>query len=232
MSRLGHLRREYRLGVVLGLGSVLALWLAGCGALVNTPPAVKDTGSTAVTHPYPTVGATAPAYAAPLTAAQPGWASGPTCRFTNQGLVVQPEGGLAYICLAPVQPLPNVAVQVTVQQVSGSLTHAFGIAFRHAAPKNYYFFGIDGHGRFTLNVVVNDISHPVIPFTPQSAIHVGAGASNTLEVLVQGQRVTLRVNGTPVGQATLTTFASGSIGLRGINDGQVRFTQLAISPLG
>jgi hypothetical protein len=51
---------------------------------------------------------------------------------------------------------------------SGPPTHAFGIAFRHAAPKSYYFFGIDGRGRFTSTTVVNDVSHTVIPFTPKA----------------------------------------------------------------
>ena len=120
---------------------------------------------------------------------------------------------------------------MTVQQTSGPPTHAFGIAFRHAAPKSYYFFGIDGRGRFTFTTVVNDVSHTVIPFTPKAAIHTGANARNQLQVIARGQVITLLVNGTPVGQATLSTFASGIVGLRGINDGEVVFQQLSIAPV-
>lgn len=118
-----------------------------------------------------------------------------------------------------------------MQQTSGPPTHTFGIAFRHAAPKSYYFFGIDGRGRFTSTTVVNDVSHTVIPFTPKAAIHTGANARNQLQVITRGQVITLLVNGTPVGQATLSTFASGIVGLCGINDGEVVFQQLSIAPV-
>ena len=36
-------------------------------------------------------------------------------------------------------------------------------------------------------------------------------------------------NGAPVGQATLSTFAGGTVGLRGINNGEVVFQQLLIA---
>ena len=48
---------------------------------------------------------------------------------------------------------------------------------------------------------------------------------------MKGQHVTLLVNGSPAGQATLSTFANGTIGPRVINDGEVRFQQLSISPV-
>lgn len=116
-----------------------------------------------------------------------------------------------------------------VQQTSGSQSHAFGIAFHHTAPKNYYFFGIDARGRFTLTVVVNDVSHVVLPFTRNMVIHMGMNVTNHLQVIMKGQIATLLVNGSPVGQATLSTFAAGTVGLRGINDGEVIFQQLVIS---
>ena len=212
--------------------SVLSIWLVGCGALVTTPPPpVKATGSTAITKPYPTPDATQTIYSSPLTQATAGWATGPTCTFTANGLMVRPSGGQAYICLAPASPIGDGAVSVTLKQVNGPPNHAFGIAFHHAAPKNYYFFGIDTLGRFTLTVVVNDVSHNVLPFTHNAAIHSGLGATNQLQVIMKGQNVTLLVNGVAVGQATLSSFASGTVGLRGINNGDVLFQQLTIQPV-
>jgi hypothetical protein len=179
--------------------------------------------------PYPTPASTQSLYSNALTAPAAGWASGPECTFTVNGLVVRPNGGQAYICLAPTAPLTDVSVTVTVQQTSSPSTHAFGIAFRHAAPKNYYFFGIDGKGSFTFTAVINDVSHTIIPFTPNAAIHSGANVTNQLQVIARGQVITLLVNGTPVGQATLSTFASGAVGLRGINNGEITFQQLSIA---
>lgn len=222
--------RAEKLGIPVLLVLCL-LWLAGCGALVTSTPPIQATGSTAIAQAYPTPQGTRMVYHNALTTQAQGWANSPQCVFTSNGLSVRPSSGQAYICLAPTAPLTDAAITVKVQQSTGSPTHAFGIAFRHASPKNYYFFGVDGRGRFTLTVVVNDVSHNVIPFTAKPAIHTGANATNQLQVIMKGQNVTLLVNGTAIGQATLTTFASGTVGLRGINDGAVEFQQLAIAPV-
>lgn len=223
-----HVSR-YRYAYLTGVIAFVAFWLAGCGALVMPSPPLQATASTAVVKSYPTPNSTQSIYINALTAPAAGWASGPECAFTGNGLVVRPNGGQAYICLAPTAPLADVSVTVTVQQTSGPLTHAFGIALRHDAPKNYYFLGIDGKGRFTFTTVVNDVSHTIIPFTSNAAIHSGTNAINRLQVITKGEIMTLLVNGAPVGQATLTTFTSGTIGLRGINNGDVVFQQLSIA---
>lgn len=214
-----------------GILSLMALLLAGCGALETPSPPVQATVSTAVTKAYPPPSSTQILYSNALTAPAPGWASGPPCVFTSRGLAVRPAGGQAYICLAPTSLLRDVSVTVTVQQTSGPPTHAFGIAFRHATPKNYYFFGINGRGRFIFTTVINDISYTIIPFTPKVVIHTGINATNQLQVIARGHDITLYVNGTPIGQVALSTFAGGRVGLRGISDGEVVFRQLSIARL-
>lgn len=215
-----------------GIVGFVVLWLVGCGALVTTPPPpIHATGSTAITQPYPTPSTTRTIYSNPLIQQASGWANSPTCTFASSGLTVHPSGGQAYICLAPTTSVADVSTTVTVQQKTGSLSHAFGIVFHHTAPQNYYFFGIDAHGRFILTVVVNDVSHVVLPFTRNTAIHTGINVTNQLQVIMKGQHATLLVNRFPVGQATLSTFANGTIGLRGINDGEVLFQQLSIAPV-
>ncbi|EFH89151.1 hypothetical protein [Ktedonobacter racemifer] len=222
-------RAWYRQISAIGIVTLLAIWLAGCGALVTSAPPPQATASTAVIKPYPTPSSTQSLYSSALTAQAAGWASGPECAFTSHGLAIRPNGGQAYICFAPTSPPTDLSVTVTVQQTSGTPTHAFGIAIRHTAPKTYAFFGIDGRGHFAFTTVVNDVSHTVIPFTPNAAIHAGAKATNRLQVIASGQTITLLVNGTPVGQATLSTAASGTVGLRGINDGEVVFQHLSIA---
>lgn len=226
------MRHSLRYIWMMGVLSLLAVWLAACGALVTSPPTpIKAIGSTAITKPYPTPDPTQILYSNMLTQQTTGWANSPTCVFTSNGLAVRPDNGQAYICLAPTSSLGDMVVSVTAQQKSGSNDQAFGIAFHHAAPQNYYFFGIDGHGRFTTTVVVNDVKHTVIPFTHNTAIHTGANAINRLQVIVKGQTTTFLVNMVPVGQANLSTFANGTVGLRGIDDGEVVFQQLSISPV-
>lgn len=217
---------------MIGTFSVVIVWLAACGALVTPPPPpIKASGSTAITRPYPTPDPTQTIYSNALTQQTAGWAKSPTCVFTSSGLAVRPDGGQAYLCLAPTSPLSNMAASVTVQQKSGASDQAFGIAFHHTAAKNYYFFGIDGRGRFTATVVVNDVRHIVIPFTSNAAIHTGTNATNQLQVVAKGQTMTFLVNSVAVGQATLSTFATGTVGLRGINNGEIIFQQLSISPV-
>ncbi len=217
---------------LLAVGALTLGGLAGCGALVTSPsPPIQATYSTHVTTPRATPNLAAPIYQNPLTqtTTPTGWSSQSVCSFTSQGLVVQPSGGQAYMCLTPVASMTNLSVTVSVQQLSGSANHAFGIAFRHNEPKSYYFFGVDSSGHYILTVVTNDVSHTVIPFTANSAIRAGMGVTNTLQVVSVGQHMTLFVNGTAVGEATLSTFSTGTVGLRGINDGQTRFSQLTIA---
>jgi hypothetical protein len=223
-----NMRKTFWLPALI-LPFLFVLVFTGCGALETTAPAPKATGSTSISKPYPTahVQRNNTVYSNALNAATSGWASGSTCMFTGNGLSVHPNSGQAYICLAPTPALSDTSIRVTTQQQAGATTHAYGIAFRHASSHNYYFFGIDGRGRFILTIVVNDVSHTVIPFTHNPAIHTG-NASNTLQVTMKGQTATLFVNDSPVGQATLTTFAHGTVGVRGISDGTVLFRQLSI----
>ena len=220
---------RYRRAGIASIIGLIALFLAGCGAIVTSSPPLQATTSTSVVKSYPTPDSAQSLYSNALTAPATGWASGPECAFTSNGLVVRPQNGQAYICFAPTAALTGVSVTVTTQQTSGLLTHAFGITFRHTAPKSYYFFGINGKGRFTFTTVVNDVSHVVIPFTANVAIHSGTNAVNRLQVIAKGEVITLLVNSVPVGQATLSTYASGVVGLRGINDGEVAFQQLSIA---
>ena len=215
---------------VVGLIGLIAIVLTGCGALETSSPPIHATTSTTI-QPYPTstIDGTQVVYSSALTAPASDWASGSECTFTSGGLVVKPGGGQAYICLAPTSPLTDFSVAVTVHQLSGPPTHAFGIAFRHATPKSYYFFGIDGKVHFTFTTVVNDVSHTIISFKANAAIRSGAGATNRLQVIAKGAVITLLVNDVPVGQVTLSTYANGTVGLRGINDGTVIFQQLSIA---
>ena len=210
-------------------GALLTVILGGCGALAAHPTHVSATYSTHIQTPVPTPQASSVVYQASLIGSTPGWSSNPVCDFTSAGLVIKPSGGQAYICLAPTSPIANGSISVTVTRLSGAPDHAFGIAFRHNEPKSYYFFGVDGRGRFTLDVVTNDVSQTIIPFTVSPAVRAGTGAVNTLNVATSGQTVLLTINGTQVAQATIAAFTSGAVGLRGINAGSVRFTQLTVT---
>lgn len=213
----------------LGASVCLTMLVSGCGALVHSSAPISATYTTHVSATVQAPSATATVYQASLLGSTPQWSTQPTCTFTPSGLEVKPSAGQAYICLAPPAAMKNVIASVDVQQVSGSPDHAYGLAFRHNQPKSYYFFGIDGHGRFTLAVVRNDVSTTVIPFMVSAAIHQGIQATNRLEVVAQGEQITLLVNGTVVAQATLSTYSSGTVGLRGVNDGTVRFTHLLLA---
>lgn len=218
--------RKSMLGYI-GIVSI-ALGVAGCGALVTSNPPLQATGSTDIVKAYPTPDAANMLYRNGLTHSTPQWASGSQCAFTSSGLEVRPNSGQAYICLTPLAPRADLAITVLVRQSSGSATHAFGIVLHHASPHNYYFYGIDSHGRFTFTVVINDVSHTIIPFTANAAIHSGKNAENQLQIIAKGQVMTLRANGVSVGQITISTFPNGGIGLRGINDGVVVFQHLVI----
>src|ERR1700736_3792619 len=110
-----HFSRYRRAGIV-SIIALIALFVAGCGAIVTSSPPLQATASTSVVKSYPTPGSAQSLYSNALTAPATGWASGPECSFTSSGLMVRPQGGQAYICFAPTAALTDVSVTVTVQQ--------------------------------------------------------------------------------------------------------------------
>ncbi len=153
------------------------------------------------------------------------WTSDSSCSFGAGGYHIS----AGFICYAPTDTVSDAITTVSVQQISGPLTYAYGLVFRRPSAGNYYEFEVDSNGKWIFDKTVNGKTTTIDNFTANAAIKKGLNQVNTLTVKAQGSHFIFSVNGTQVGTADDTTFTSGKTGLAG-NDGiEVVFTQFVIA---
>ena len=115
--------------------------------------------------------------------------------------------------------LTDVAVQVEAQATAGPTNNEYGVMCRYQrsgdGKNSFYFFFISSDGYYALGKVSNDTRKILSPaggsFQPSSAIK--PAAVNLLAATCQGDRLSLSVNGTPVGSFTDGELTHGDIGL-------------------
>jgi hypothetical protein len=220
-------RNPIALIVGLSVGIPLVLIIACVtGALLI---ARSHTSSTVISTPSGTTSLSyTQLFTDPLTSNTNSWANDTHCFFQPDGYHV--KGG--YLCYAPVGNISNGIVSVDVKQISGPITYFYGIVIRRTSRGNYYLFEIDSNGKWRFSKVVSSTFADVLPYVPNAAIHRGLNATNRLKVIMQGNNFTFFINGTQVGQATDSTFASGRCGVvDDISSGEVVFTNFEVDVL-
>ncbi|MCS7178781.1 MAG: DUF1080 domain-containing protein [Anaerolineae bacterium] len=109
--------------------------------------------------------------------------------------------------------LRDFRLTVEASQVAGPDDNEYGVLVRMQDPRNFYAFSISGDGYFLVSRFVDGTRQPLgTDWTPSEAIYSGT-ATNTLEVLVQGNRLTFIVNGQPLARVEDDRFSHGDIGL-------------------
>jgi hypothetical protein len=155
------------------------------------------------------------------------WIDDSNCSFGSDGYHIK----TGYICYSPADTVGDGVTTVSVKQITGPVTHAYGLVFRRPSSGNYYAFEIDSNGKWLFDKIVGGKTTTIDDFTENAAILKGLNQENTLSVTAQGSHFVFSVNGTQVGTADDTTFTTGETGLLG-NDGiEVVFTNLIISKL-
>lgn len=102
---------------------------------------------------------------------------------------------------------------VDARRASGPDTSGYGIMFRRQPGVGYYYFYVWVDGNFSLALVREDGSQEVIQ-APRQSDYISLGDStNRLGLEVQGSRVTIAINDTPIGTYPLTVTGPGQIGL-------------------
>jgi hypothetical protein len=115
--------------------------------------------------------------------------------------------------------LTDVAVQVEAQSTAGPVNNEYGILCRYQrsgdGKNSFYFFFISTDGYYALGKVSKDTRKILSPaagsFQASSAIK--PAAVNVLAATCQGDRLSLTVNGTPVGEFNDSELTRGDIGL-------------------
>jgi hypothetical protein len=162
----------------------------------------------------------------PLTSNTSGWpVDGANCEFAHGGYLLSDR-----ICYAPIGNLANGSVSVEMRQLSGPVTSPAGIVFRRQSRGNYYFFGMDAHGKWVFFKVVNNQLTLLEPYTPNPAIHAGLNVTNRLRVVFSGTHFVFFVNDVQVGQFDDPTFTSrGLVGLEASEHIQAVFNTFEIT---
>jgi hypothetical protein len=118
----------------------------------------------------------------------------------------------------------DMAVNATF--VAGPPNAEYGIRFRQSAPDDHLLFSISPSGFFRLVRVTDRSYSSLVPWTRDSRIRTGVGATNRLRVVAEGESITGFVNGEEVlrytdpepapGQLTLglVTFEQGGLTVR------------------
>ncbi len=117
----------------------------------------------------------------------------------------------------------NFDITVDVEQVAGAMDAEYGIRFHQSTPTNYLMFSISGSGYYRLVRVRDQRYESLVPWTFDSRLNRGSGATNRLQVVADGASLTASINDTQVitlddvaseaGQLTLglTTFDAGGL---------------------
>ena len=126
-------------------------------------------------------------------------------------------------------------LSVEATQVAGPDDNDYGVLVRMQDADHFYRFSISGDGYYMVSkydgeewVALNG------DWTPAGAIHLGA-ATNLLEVICQGAKMTFLVNGVQLIEVEDTSYSRGDIGLYvgsffepGV---EVHFDNLSVEPM-
>lgn len=204
--------RKSKSGLIIGILLVLVVVLAG-GLGVSLYALNARTRSTSAPGPTPTPTFDETVlFQDPLTSDTFGWANDANkshCFFQDNSYHIKDN----YYCLAPAGQFDDATISVQVKQVAGPLLHPYGIVFRRMSPGNWYEFDIDSNSKWVFSAALNGFARILVPYTPNAAIKGGLNQINTLMVQAKGTHFTFYVNGTQVGEAADTLFASGYSGL-------------------
>jgi hypothetical protein len=224
--------RRSRTGLIVGVVISVVVVLAACVGVAGVYLAQQGTGNpvgtgsaTATASGTVTPGATV-VYQDALTSDNGGWAvDPPRCQYADGGYEITGN----YICYAPAGVISDATITVEAKQTQGITTRAFGIVLRRASQGNYYEFNVDSNSKWIFFKVVGNSVTSIVDFTENAAIKGGLNSVNVLAVQAAGSHFDFFVNGTHVGQADDSTFASGRAGLAANTDIQAIFNNFKVT---
>ncbi len=131
--------------------------------------------------------------------------------------------------------------EVEATQVDGPINNGYGMLFRvNAETDSFYAFEVSGDGFVWIGRCENLCQDEIVTLVGgdwfhSPAVETGLQATNHLQVVVEGNRMTYYVNSVEVGRTADTTFTSGDIALvvetLGQRNVRVVFDNFKVSPL-
>src|SRR3989440_1198043 len=163
------------------------------------------------------------------------WVENTTCVFTGGSYHVKvQQTSFLQICPSNTLSLDNAAIQVDVSLLSGNDA---GLLFR-ANGAQFYDFEITDQGQFFLrrHNAGTGTSYTYLIENTSSPVIAPPGKKNRLLIIANGEDFKLFINGTFIGEAHDTTFASGQVALVAgtlytTNNGEGSFANLKVFKL-
>lgn len=109
--------------------------------------------------------------------------------------------------------------EVEATQVDGPLNNGYGMLFRvDEETDSFYAFEVSGDGFVWIGRCTNLCEEGAVALVggdwfPSPAVQTGLQATNHLQVIAEGNRMTFYVNSVEVGRTSDTTFTSGDIAI-------------------
>lgn len=159
-----------------------------------------------------------------------GWPVGQgRCFFAQDGYHVK-DG---QICQAPVLPLKNGKIVVTVKiladpQASTEEDVSVGMWFRTQDVKNGYVIALGQNSTWWMGKTVNGQTTTMSQVQRHEAIHPGLSVVNAVEILMRADDFTVYVNNIQVGSAVDATFAAGTMAFVAIPGAEAVFSDLSV----
>ncbi|HEX9037820.1 MAG TPA: hypothetical protein VF808_12615 [Ktedonobacterales bacterium] len=158
-----------------------------------------------------------------------GWTNDPRgCFFSGEAYHV--KNGVS--CFAPTPPIGQGQETISVQAttVSSGASGFYGIQFwqQPTLKLTCYAFIVNAAGQWAFYKTVNDKDTLLAPFTSNTAIKTGVGATNALTVRAVAGHIELFANGVDLGHVDDSTFTQGLTGLISGSSAEVAFTNLVI----
>jgi len=143
-----------------------------------------------------------------------------TTTYDNGQYVMAYEDAGKNIWALPGLDLRDLVLEVDTAYAAGPDNNEYGVMCRYTVSgdkHSFYFFFISSDGFYALGKVVKNKRTILNPasgdFQPASAIHLDKTALNHLSAACSGDRMSLAVNGIPVGEFTDGDLTHGDIGL-------------------
>jgi hypothetical protein len=131
--------------------------------------------------------------------------------------------------------------EVEATQVDGPVNNGYGLLFRlDESTNSFYAFEVSGDGYVWIGKCTNLCNDETITLVGgdwfhSPAVRTGLQATNHLQVVVKGNRMTYYVNSVEVGRTADTSFTSGDIALvvetLGERNVRVVFDNFKVAPL-
>ncbi len=144
--------------------------------------------------------------------------STPPLKYDVPGLMVTLPGGETSVAAYwyERQQFGDASISVTVSLVSAQEpTQSYcGISFRARSDRDNYRLFVDGEGFYRLTRRMDNVSTALVDWTRAEALLPGVGASNKIQVMVEGPLITVYANGVKLTQVRDDTFLQGHVALQ------------------